>query len=630
MKRKAKVNHHHAEWTFIGAAIVLGTMACSFSLPDISNLPRLAFLAAALAVTFLCSSRLRRHLPSTLGAVAFVLFVLLQAVSTLWAVNKGEAVYDTARWITVGALFLTVFHLYRRHPARTMVLLSRVAAIIILVSLAAAVRQTLQLNGDLRWDNRYSITSLYTHKGSFSLLLLMVTLPIVMRLRLRLRKGRTFYWLLLALAAATLLFLAARTSLLALAALGVVLLITLIPFKPLTQRWRIPAILILALLMGTFLLGGARLFTHLPLGDTPGKGKGVLSSSTILERHALWSTTLRLVDRHPLLGVGAGNWKVCYPEVSTRDLFSVDVLDFTFVRPHNDYLRVLAETGYMGFALLMIALASPVTGALGRTSRRRRTGRMTGTALAYFAAVGVAALVDFPFDRTELLLWSTVTVAILSASTLRSPLSAPRTPLQFFVALLLVAVAVLSLHRMGSERQYLAITAANHAQRWSAMEQAAHKARSPLCNLTPIGTPVAYYEAMAQEKQGIASLTTFAEALHDSPWHKQSLNDLGRLVYTVTHDADSAEVLFRRAIKVSPSFSYAWFNLAQLYLQEHQLEQAREVLLDYDLEGKQERITRLVWHYHQGETALYYQHHLVLAERQMRDQLLDYIDRLTR
>lgn len=602
----------------MGAAIVLGTMACSFSLPDISNLPRLAVMGVALAMAMLCYRRL--EMPRSLGTLAFGLFILFTSASTIWAVNKGEALYDTARWIMAAGLFTTIYTLHRRHPARTVVMLSRAALIVIVVSFGVALKQLDALGGDFSWDNRYSIVSLYTHKGTFALLMLAATLPIVLRLRLRLGRVRIVYWTILAIAAAVVLFLSARTVLLALVVLVAILFLTLIPIKPLSTKHHPLATLLLAILLGTALIGGTRFFCRLPLGDTPGSSGGVLSSATILERHALWNTTLRLVDRHPLVGVGVGNWKVCYPEVSTADIFSVDVLDFTFVRPHNDYLRVLSETGYIGLTLLLIALASPIARAIGRTPRRRRTGGMTAITLAYTTAMIVAALIDFPFDRTETLLWCSLTVALLSASTpsQRFPMGAARWPF----AVLMAAVVVLAIVRIQSEREYPDVISANHSRQWNTMENAAHKAQSPLCNLTPSGTPYAYYEAMAQEQLGKPSLETFATALHDSPWHKQSLNDMGRLVYTVNHDTDSAETLFKKAIHVSPSFAHAYFNLAQLYLMEERPEEAREVLLAFDPDKKQQRIDRLVWHYLNGENALYYQHHLIPPEKQMRDRML--------
>lgn len=329
--------------------------------------------------------------------------------------------------------------------------------------------------------------------------------------------------------------------------------------------------------------------------------------------------------------MGAGNRKVCHPEASTRDPFSVDVLDLTFVRPHNDYLRVLAETGCAGLALLLLSLASPVARALGRVRRPQREARATATAPAFTAALLVAAWVDFPFDRTETLLWATVTLAVLSASgeagsgqrvvDSTCPRMLPTIHHSLPTVLLMAGVAALALARMESERHYPLITAANHSRNWGAMERAAREARSPLCPLTPLATPLAWYEALAREQQGKPALETFAQALHDSPWHKQSLNDTGRLIYTSTHDADSAETLFRQAIMVSPSFSYARFNLAQLYLQEGRPAEARQVLLEYDLDAKQKRIDETVWQYLAGDQALYYQHRLVPAERQMKEAL---------
>ena len=66
--------------------------------------------------------------------------------------------------------------------------------------------------------------------------------------------------------------------------------------------------------------------------------------------------TFHMVDNKPWLGCGVGNWKICHPNVSTQDVFSIDVLDHAFVRPHNDYLRILSETGYIALFLLLFSM----------------------------------------------------------------------------------------------------------------------------------------------------------------------------------------------------------------------------------------------------------------------------------
>ena len=60
-----------------------------------------------------------------------------------------------------------------------------------------------------------------------------------------------------------------------------------------------------------------------------------------------------------------------------------------------------------------------------------------------------------------------------------------------------------------------------------------------------------------------------------------------------------------------------------MYLQENQKEKAAEVLQQLDLEYKQRQMEKMVWHYHQGETANYYVHDAVPAESTYKERLLE-------
>ena len=90
---------------------------------------------------------------------------------------------------------------------------------------------------------------------------------------------------------------------------------------------------------------------------------------------------------------------------------------------------------------------------------------------------------------------------------------------------------------------------------------------------------------------------------------------MGRLEYTKEHNTDTAILLLQKAIAISPAYSYAYFNLAQLYLYEQNFEKTVEVLDMLDLDKKEDELRRMTWHYHQGKTADYYTNKLVPAER---------------
>ena len=78
----------------------------------------------------------------------------------------------------------------------------------------------------------------------------------------------------------------------------------------------------------------------------------------------------------------------------------------------------------------------------------------------------------------------------------------------------------------------------------------------------------------------------------------------------------------KEAIRISPSYSYAYFNLAQVYILEGRISEARNLLAGMDFQSKQAKIDALIWQYHQGEDVVYYQEQVVPAEQEMRDHLL--------
>lgn len=83
----------------------------------------------------------------------------------------------------------------------------------------------------------------------------------------------------------------------------------------------------------------------------------------VIERLAHWFAALRMWDRAPWLGVGAGNYATVYPEVR------LPLWEDPLGHAHNIYLNVLAETGLIGlFAYLLLWIL--VVGWLWRAIHR--------------------------------------------------------------------------------------------------------------------------------------------------------------------------------------------------------------------------------------------------------------------
>ncbi|MFZ4288981.1 O-antigen ligase family protein [Variovorax sp. HJSM1_2] len=83
--------------------------------------------------------------------------------------------------------------------------------------------------------------------------------------------------------------------------------------------------------------------------------KNVVTSVGV--RVMYWRTTLQMIPKHPILGVGTGAFALAYAnEVAGR----TDLTGFVTPDPHNQFMKIAAEQGLLGLAIfigLLIAVA---------------------------------------------------------------------------------------------------------------------------------------------------------------------------------------------------------------------------------------------------------------------------------
>jgi putative inorganic carbon (hco3(-)) transporter len=127
-------------------------------------------------------------------------------------------------------------------------------------------------------------------------------------------------------------------------------------------------------------------------------------------RADLWRVGWRMVEDHPVRGVGVGNFPVrsvdylLRPGRTDADRYIVD----TPKVPHNIYLAVLAELGIVGLLFFVTILAAAVAAAVGAARQFARRGQpvldlLTRTLL--IALVGYLAALFFSSQLFEKQLW---------------------------------------------------------------------------------------------------------------------------------------------------------------------------------------------------------------------------------
>lgn len=129
-------------------------------------------------------------------------------------------------------------------------------------------------------------------------------------------------------------------------------------------------------------------------------------------RSALWTIGLRMVDAHPIGGVGVGNFPVASPNyVLQPGLLEQDELIFS-VAPkvtHNTYLQVLAEMGFPGLVMFLGIIGASLLCALRAARLWARRGALGMEALARSVLLGLIGLLVADFFISEMygkLLWT--------------------------------------------------------------------------------------------------------------------------------------------------------------------------------------------------------------------------------
>lgn len=186
-----------------------------------------------------------------------------------------------------------------------------------------------------------------------------------------------------------------------------------------------------------------------------------------------YTNSLRMALAHPLLGVGPGNWAVVYPKFASRNDPSMSQDDGLTSNPwpSSDWAAVVSERGFIGFGLLLLAMA----GLLWRAARDiRASGRDSERLLTAIALIGTlfATAVVGAFDAVLLLAVPTYFVWAL-AGALAPPAAGGKTitsGVLEFIPAALFGVAAIVVGR--SALQLVAIALFSTSQRTATLDRA--------------------------------------------------------------------------------------------------------------------------------------------------------------
>lgn len=561
----------------MGAALVSCCIVCLPNLYDKCLIGRFLLTTMCLSFffAFLLFSKNKLQVPKSKLFLAFVAVVLFFVASVSWATNKGEAVFALSTQLLMLLVAMVFYYLLSTDYQSVRKTLWICCGIILVVYLGFAFYQMLSIE-DLSFEQLYTVSGINGHKNLLSVMLFLLSAFLLGSIPFIKRKVlKAIPLLLFVVAIGLVVLLKSRAALLSVmaAAFFFGLLALVRRLKPRLSRGVKTSILVVSnLLVLAFFIVGLRWLVGRPIPHTASKSEveyNIVSTSSLVERCLMWDKTYRIVDKHPVLGCGIGNWQIHFPDAGLKGLYRCDFWNVNFTKPHNEYLGVLSEGGYLGFILFIVFWVSLVVCSVFALCEveDRKEFVFGAVVLCIFIGSSVDAMFDFPNSRIEHVVW----IGILCALLFRIVVGNRHKSLGkgYTAAILLVSamMVVVGCFRYKGERNAFAMQQALRQSDWVAMERYSSRAISVFYTIDPLGIPMHWYWGKAAEKNGNPwALSCLRKAYYNAPYCRENLNDLGLEEYYVAHNLPAAEFCFREAIRISPGYLYSYFNLAYIYL----------------------------------------------------------------
>lgn len=292
----------------------------------------------------------------------------------------------------------------------------------------------------------------------------------------------------------------------------------------------------------------------------------IFNSDTIQSRLHYWNASWEMFMDQPVTGVGGGQWKIEYPGTGLKGTNeSVMSGQTSILRPHNDLLWMLSETGIAG-AVLFITLL--VLGFIHTLKHER--GLFFALTIVGFTVYGFG---EFPLERATLLLPLATALGFAAAHTKPSIKIRPIAGVILAGLTGLFAVYV-GQNRVKGERAAKDCLDGYMSGNARSMQINAQKAQNICFEMDIYNNPMAYFEGLSHMRAPNGQIPSdnkinkaeaaFNQALQIHPNHILSLNQLAA-VKRYNSSIGGAIDLYERVIEIAPRNGNAAMQLMELY-----------------------------------------------------------------
>ncbi|MDA3867647.1 MAG: O-antigen ligase family protein [Salinivirgaceae bacterium] len=499
-------------------------------------------------------------------------YVILTGISVFVADNTAEALHELLKLFTFAILFLYLI-LFVLPKERSRELFLKAAIALSLVVAAIGVVQALNIftQHGFSVKSAYMITGNYAHKNIFSEIAFIV---------FALSTYSVYYfrglWQKAAIAGAVfaLLIIIMLVTRAVWVAFFVASVGTFILYRLAVRKQEGKAVFSKPLkyaFAGILLAGVVTVTLFVQLDPNNSIKKHILeatdfTSGNTYHRLNIWKKSIPIVKEHPLMGVGAGNWKI---EISKYNV-ALYYNESGWVVPrrtHNDYINVITETGILGLLLFLAMFGVLIFYLIQLIGRAEMRGDSLFYSALLFILIGYMTFSFFNFTKerveTQILLNTVFAFAVFGYSRLRAkekPHYVNHKSVRLVGAILLIPVAITAYsaqQRMHTEsvlNKVYALASKKGEREINYSYQIVKELNSPFVSLTPMNDPIPSMQAITMLRKQMNKnqvIAKYKEALEVFPYHARTLNELA-YVFLLQNKIDSALHYNGLAVKYAP------------------------------------------------------------------------------
>ncbi len=567
------------------ALLTLSSVFHSSLVLDQTLAPRsLAFsLSLCVFTLFVFLKGIQRAFVLDITQLLMFAFCIYSFTSSFWSLAPSETYTDSSRLFIGFVIFYYSSYLFKHHRTEFIKALQVYSILMVTIELLFVGYQYTLVHWNHK-DDIYALTGINSHKNLCSSFLFLNLAILVMGYNQFGKKWAVMNYIFIVLCLLILITLKTK-------AVGLGLLASLAVFvsfriikqvtAPLTPVFGYSIGLILAFVF--FMVLTPSVTKHLI--EYNQKTKTTNSIEYDNERLMLWDKTHQLINDRLLFGSGGGNWQLNYMKNGLSGLYRAEDLNYSFQRPHNDWLWIISEYGLIGSSIYFIFLLVLFTRTMRFIRQNSHDPIITPLKLVMAFCIGffVVQFFDFPKERLEHVALLSILFGFMHAhgsETTTEKKQIPQIklhPLVIFAALILVVL--FTTQRFRGEYYVKKMYGHHRNQEHALVLLYSTKAKNKYYVTDPLTIPLDWYtgNSLASMNRFKEANKAFLSAYKISPYNRNVLNDLASS-YEKSGMPDSAIYFYKEAIKISPRFDEPYLNLVAIYIAQENYQMADSCL----------------------------------------------------